>query len=222
MHLELWIRPSRTIQQLRRNCWQLCLPWTNSAHNFLAQELLYLLKKPDAKPRLIRWMLLLQEFNIEIRDKKGAENSVADHLSRIEKGSEPMPIRDEFLDEQLLNITTSTPWFADICNFMAASQFPPEASQPYKDKLRREAKYYVWNDLYLWRLYSDQLIHRCILDAEINSVLQFYHSTPGSGHYGSTQLQGKCWNAAFTGLLSSETHINSSLPATNVRKLEWP
>ncbi|RDX90034.1 Retrovirus-related Pol polyprotein from transposon 17.6, partial [Mucuna pruriens] len=50
------------------------------------------LKKADAKPRLIRWMLLLQEFNIEIRDKKGAENSVADHLSQIERESDPMPI----------------------------------------------------------------------------------------------------------------------------------
>ncbi|RDX63183.1 Retrovirus-related Pol polyprotein from transposon 17.6, partial [Mucuna pruriens] len=100
--------------------------------------------KTDAKPRLIRWMLLLQEFNIEIRDQMGAENSVADHLSRIEKGSEPMPIRDEFPHEQLLNITMPTPWFADICNLVAASRFPPEASRPYKDKPRSEAKYYVW------------------------------------------------------------------------------
>ncbi|GKC12457.1 reverse transcriptase domain-containing protein [Tanacetum coccineum] len=44
----------------------------------------YLFNKQDAKPRLIRWVLLLQEFTIEIRDKKGAENLAADHLSRFE------------------------------------------------------------------------------------------------------------------------------------------
>jgi len=37
-------------------------------------SLRHLLKKPDAKPRLIRWMLIFQEFDIEIRDKSGAEN----------------------------------------------------------------------------------------------------------------------------------------------------
>ncbi|RDX78150.1 hypothetical protein CR513_41604, partial [Mucuna pruriens] len=146
----------------------------------------YLLKKPDAKPRLIRWILLLQEFNIEIRDKKGVENSVADHLSKIERRSEPMPIKDQFPDEQLLLINMPTPWFADIYNFVPASQFPPRASRLYKEKLQSDAKYYIWDDPYLWRLCSDKVIRRCILDTEINSVLQFCHSTPRGGHYGST------------------------------------
>ena len=43
----------------------------------------YLLSKQDTKPRLTRWILLCQEFNLTIKDKKGVENVVADHLSRL-------------------------------------------------------------------------------------------------------------------------------------------
>ncbi|KAM1349053.1 hypothetical protein ACFX2F_003162 [Malus domestica] len=71
----------------------------------------YLLTKKEAKPRLIRWMLLLQEFDIEIRDKKGSENVVADHLSRMVHNEESLPIVETFPDEQLLSIKVSEPWF---------------------------------------------------------------------------------------------------------------
>ncbi|CAN6691822.1 unnamed protein product [Malus baccata var. baccata] len=67
----------------------------------------YLLTKKEAKPRLIRWMLLLQEFDIEIRDKKGSENVVADHLSRMVHNEESLPILETFPDEQLLSIKVS-------------------------------------------------------------------------------------------------------------------
>ena len=64
----------------------------------------YLLTKQNAKARLIRWVLLLQEFNVQIRDKKGVENVVADHLSRltIAHNTHNPPINDEFPEESLL------------------------------------------------------------------------------------------------------------------------
>ncbi|CAN6552358.1 unnamed protein product [Malus baccata var. baccata] len=64
----------------------------------------YLFTKKEAKPRLIRWMLLLQEFDIEIKDKKGSDNVVADHLSRLVHEEEVLPISETFPDKQLLSI----------------------------------------------------------------------------------------------------------------------
>ncbi|XP_068319698.1 uncharacterized protein [Pyrus communis] len=61
-------------------------------------------------------MLLLQEFNIEIRDKKGSENVVADHLSRMVHEEDVVPIPETFLDEQLLSIETGIPTVADECD----------------------------------------------------------------------------------------------------------
>src|SRR3954462_2432666 len=74
--------------------------WTDHA------AIKYLLAKNDAKPRLLRWVLLLQEFDIEIRDRKGSENLMADHLSRLKSNEqieeEVVPINEGFVDEQLI------------------------------------------------------------------------------------------------------------------------
>ena len=77
----------------------------------------YLLSKKEAKPRLIRWVLLLQEFDLEIKNKKGSENLVADYLSRLDvsRGEE---IGDTFPDEHLLAISSHAPWYAHIVNFI--------------------------------------------------------------------------------------------------------
>ncbi|KAK1604717.1 hypothetical protein QYE76_028390 [Lolium multiflorum] len=62
----------------------------------------YLMTKKDAKPRLIRWVLLLQEFDLHIVDRKGADNPVADNLSRLENiAYDPVPVNDSFPNEQL-------------------------------------------------------------------------------------------------------------------------
>ena len=74
----------------------------------------YLMEKKDAKPRLIRWVLLLQEFDLHIIDRKGAGNPVADNLPRLENVlDDPLPIDDSFPDEQLavINASRTAPWY---------------------------------------------------------------------------------------------------------------
>ncbi|RDX72866.1 Retrovirus-related Pol polyprotein from transposon 17.6, partial [Mucuna pruriens] len=93
----------------------------------------YLLKKPDAKPRLIWWMLLLQEFDVEIKDKKGVENAIIDHLSQLEREAELILIQDEFPDEQILQVTHVSPWYANICDYLVASVYPTRASKAIKE-----------------------------------------------------------------------------------------
>ena len=87
----------------------------------------YLLTKQNAKARLIRWVLLLQEFNLHIKDKKGMENVVADHLSRltIAHNTHNPLINDEFPEESLL-LVENAPWYAHIANFLATREIPVE------------------------------------------------------------------------------------------------
>ena len=90
----------------------------------------YLLTKKDAIPRLIRWILLLQEFDLEIKDKKGVENSVVDHLSCMTNtNTQDPPINDFLRDDTLLKVTASHPWYANIVNFMVSGYISPGESK---------------------------------------------------------------------------------------------
>jgi len=88
----------------------------------------YLMNKPIVSGRIIRWLLLLQEFNVTIVDKPNKANVVADFLSRILSEKEDVPVQDHFPDEQLFAISVHLPWFADIANYLARRKFPPHFS----------------------------------------------------------------------------------------------
>ncbi|XP_071939643.1 uncharacterized protein [Coffea arabica] len=120
----------------------------------------YLLNKKEAKPRLIRWILLLQEFDLEIKDKRGAENMVADHLSRLINSEGPAPLKDNFPDEHLFVVQKTTPWYADLVNYLATRTLPNDLSRAQKEKIKSDVKYYVWDEPYLWKYCSDQIIRR--------------------------------------------------------------
>ncbi|CAN6677811.1 unnamed protein product [Malus baccata var. baccata] len=157
----------------------------------------YLLTKKEAKPRLIRWMLLLQEFDLEIRDKKGSENVVADHLSRLVHEEDVVPIPETFLDEQLMSIEVSMPWYPDLVNYLASKVIPSEFNKNQRDKLKHDARNYVWDDPYLWKYGSDQIIRRCVHDSEIHSILNFCHTYACGGHFGTQRTARKVLECGF-------------------------
>jgi hypothetical protein len=120
----------------------------------------YLLTKKDAKPHLIRWILLLQEFDLEIRDKKGVEISVADHLSRLQfKESTELPINDYMRDDTLLKVSTNDPWYANIVNYIVAGYIPLGADNK---KIIRDSRLHLWDDSYLYWVCANGLLRGCI------------------------------------------------------------
>ena len=151
----------------------------------------YLFAKKEAKPRLIQWILLLQEFDLEIRDKKGTKNLVADHLSRLTTSEEPSPLHDNFPDEYLFSLQETVPWYVDIVNYLVTKTLPDDLSRAQKDKIKSDAKYYVWDDPYLWKHCSDQIIRRCVSQQEIPSILTFCHSYACGGHFGPKRTARK-------------------------------
>ncbi|RVW33704.1 Retrovirus-related Pol polyprotein from transposon 17.6 [Vitis vinifera] len=100
---------SKTLNEAQRN-------YTTAEKNLFIDE---------AKARLIRWILLLQEFDLQIRDKKGVENVVADHLSRlaIAHNSHVLPINDDFPEESLM-LLEKAPWYAHIANYLVTGEVP--------------------------------------------------------------------------------------------------
>ena len=97
----------------------------------------YLMAKKEAKPRLIRWVLLLQNFDIEVKDKKGCDNVMADHMSRVEKPTvqeEEKEIAEHFPKDQLFQLSLPSPWYADIVNFLACGIMPPKLNYQQRKK----------------------------------------------------------------------------------------
>ncbi|GJX91076.1 reverse transcriptase domain-containing protein [Tanacetum coccineum] len=130
----------------------------------------YLFAKKDSKARLLRWVLLLQEFTFKVIDTKGAENLIADHLSRLENPYENVldlkEVNEKFPLETLNMVTShgnsSTPWFVDYANYHAGNFIVKGMSSQQKNKFFKDVKHYFWDDPYLFKICTDQMIRRCV------------------------------------------------------------
>ncbi|GJZ32326.1 reverse transcriptase domain-containing protein [Tanacetum coccineum] len=136
----------------------------------------YLMNKQDAKPRLLRWVLLLQEFDITIRDKKGSENLAADHLSRLENPHkdvlENKDINEHFPLETLGVISSeSTPWFADYANYHAGN--------------------------FIIKGMTTQQKKKCVHGQEALDILKACHEGPTGGHHSANLTARKVFDTGF-------------------------
>nr|GEU88814.1 reverse transcriptase domain-containing protein [Tanacetum cinerariifolium] len=150
----------------------------------------YLFAKKDAKARLLRWILLLQEFDFKVVDTKGAENYAADHLSRLENSYEnvfdPKEINEFFPLETISKLAhhdQSTPWFADFANYHVGKFIIKGMSTQQKKKFFKDVKHYFWDDPYLCKTCAHQVIRRCVAGQEVVDILTACHSGPTGGHY---------------------------------------
>ena len=123
--------------------------------------------KKDAKPRILRWILLLQEFDVEITNKKGAENVVADHLSCLlvdhsAETNDNIPFDDSFPDDGIFSVDVveiceqiqavlsyEPPWYADFANYLVGGVIPSGLPTYRKKKFLHDVKHYYWDEPFL-------------------------------------------------------------------------
>nr|GEX32117.1 reverse transcriptase domain-containing protein [Tanacetum cinerariifolium] len=169
-------------------------------------------------------ILLLQEIDVIIRDKKGADNLVADHLSRLKNTHQDELDKKEIIETFSLETLgmiafrgdLSTPWFADIANYHAGNFIVEGMLSQQKNKFFKDVKHYFLDDPYLFKICADQVIRRCVQGQEAVDILMACHNGPTGGHHGANLIAKKSLISVFIGLLFTEIPITWSHDVTLV------
>ncbi|XP_073056881.1 uncharacterized protein [Primulina eburnea] len=199
-----------------------------SSFDHCLQNLTLVLQRCQEKNLVLNWEnchFMVQE------DKKGCENQVVDHLSRLEleERTEGGVINESFPDEQLFKESYS-PYVdhqrrlnpamkevvraenltlvlqrcqeknlvlnwenchfmvqEDIANFLAAGELPSDLTYHQKKKFLHDAKFYLWDNPFLFKRCADQIIRRCVAEEEAGIILEQCHSSPYGGHFGASR-----------------------------------
>nr|GEX66383.1 reverse transcriptase domain-containing protein [Tanacetum cinerariifolium] len=150
-------------------------------------------------------VLLLQEFTFKVIDTKGAENLAAEHLSRLENPHQnvldPKEINESFPLKTLNLVSTSgnlsTLWFADFANYHTGNFFVKVLSSQQKSKLFMDVKHYFWDDPFLFKICTDQVIRRRVHGQEAIDILKACHYGPIEGHHGPNYTAKKVFDSGF-------------------------
>ncbi|KAH9705544.1 hypothetical protein KPL70_011915 [Citrus sinensis] len=144
-------------------------------------------------PKIVR-----EEFDLEFKDKKGTENVVADHLSHLhfDTITESLSLNESFPDEQLMSVEV-LPWYADIVNYLVTGQLPEHWTKQDKAKFFAEIKNFFWDDPYLFKYCTDQIVRRCVPENEIQNILSFCHEQACGGHFSAKKTTTKVLQCGF-------------------------
>nr|GEV85104.1 reverse transcriptase domain-containing protein [Tanacetum cinerariifolium] len=165
----------------------------------------YLFNKQDAKSRQLWWVLLLQEFDITVRDKKRALNLTADHLSQLENPHQSVLDKKEINETfplETLNVVSfrgdsSTSWFVDFANYHTGNFVMKGMLSQQKNKFFKDVKHYFWDDPFLFKICADQVIRRCVHGQEAIDILKACHNGPTGGHHGLNYTAKKVFDSGF-------------------------
>ncbi|XP_062085787.1 uncharacterized protein LOC133791896 [Humulus lupulus] len=130
-------------------------------------------------------------------DKRGSKNLVGDHLSRLIRDGDTWQLNEKFPDKKLLAPKEVIPWFANIVNYLATKELPRDLTQAQKNKIKHDAKFYIWDEPHLWKHCAYQVIRRCVPDSEFQSILAFSHSHACGGHFGPKRTTHKVLDHGF-------------------------
>jgi hypothetical protein len=122
------------------------------------------------------------------------------HLSHllIEAMQDEVPLNEEFLDEQLFALQTQPrPWHTYIVNYKAMRRTPPTWSKADRNQLFQQAKFYVWEDPLLFKIYVDQVVRRCVPEEVFHNILSFCHTLECGGHFGGLKTTTKVLQCGF-------------------------
>nr|GEV07478.1 DNA-directed DNA polymerase [Tanacetum cinerariifolium] len=114
---------------------------------------------------------------------------------------DPKEINESFPLETLNLVSThgnqSTLWFDDFANYHAGNFIVKGMSSQQKSKFFTDVKHYFWDDPYLFKIYADQVIRRCVSGQEAIDILKACHSRPTGGHHGPNYTARKVFDSGF-------------------------
>ena len=108
---------------------------------------------------------------------------VVDFLSRLNINDDNSPVDDSFPDEHLFVVSSHSPWYANIANYLVVGKVPPHLSPRERRKIIQKSDRYSWIGGYLFYRGLDQEIRRCVRDDEVYDLLKAFHDGPCGVHF---------------------------------------